>query len=176
MAVAPARLTSFGFRESVRCWFLTKALTRSQSRHSNRQDSKRQVFASTCLSAFQFLFRNYRLKFFDRCGLDIFHVNPIGGIFAGVTSGAVSGRLALGARRLHTFERQIRERIGADELADLLDALIGGNKLPLGGRIHAVEAWRNSPRAGNAHVNFECAGVAYHANDFTAGRGAEDEI
>src|SRR6266496_2015709 len=61
-------------------------------------------------------------------------------------------------------------------MADFLDALVRGDELALGGRVHPVVAGRDGRRAGNAHVDFAGAGGAYHADDLAAGGAADNRI
>ena len=56
------------------------------------------------------------------CGKDIFDVDPLGGIVAGVAGGAEAVALAAVAGFQQPFERKIGQRIGFDELANLFDA------------------------------------------------------
>src|SRR5436305_15019924 len=57
------------------------------------------------------------------------HAHEIRRILARVASSAIGRLLAFAARVLQSIERQIRKRIRTDEIADLLNALVGGNQL-----------------------------------------------
>ncbi len=64
--------------------------------------------------------------------LDLLDIHKRGRILARVTGGAVV-RFASRRRRPHPFQRQIGQRIGADELADLFDRFVGRDELLLRG-------------------------------------------
>src|SRR6185369_17397239 len=51
------------------------------------------------------------LVFGNSCGLDFFHVHPIGRVLARIASGAVSRFFAIPTGSLQAFQRQIRKRI-----------------------------------------------------------------
>src|SRR5882762_5679693 len=73
-------------------------------------------------------------------------------------------------------ERNIAQRIGAQELADFFGRVRGGDQFLARGRVHAVVARRNRRRATDAHVDFFCADLADHADDLAAGGATDDEI
>lgn len=60
--------------------------------------------------------------------LDFFYIHPTGGVVAGVTGGAIGGLFAIAAGVLKAIERKIRERVGANEFANLFDRFIGGDE------------------------------------------------
>ena len=71
-------------------------------------------------------------------------------------------------RRLEqAVEREVGERVGFDELADLFDGLVGGDEVALAGRVDAVEAGRDGGRATDAEMDFFGAGAADHADDLS---------
>jgi hypothetical protein len=74
------------------------------------------------------------------------------------------------------IERQVGQRVGFNELADLFDGVVGGDEFALAGRVDAVEAGRNGRRATDAEMDFCCAGAADHADDFAAGGAADDGV
>src|SRR5262249_57215693 len=100
------------------------------------------------------------------CWLNFFHVDQVGWVGSGVAGGAIGGFLAVAAGLLHSFERQISKRIGADVVTNFFDRLVGGDQFFSGGSIYAVKAWRNRGRARDAHVNFGRAGIANHTDYF----------
>ena len=51
------------------------------------------------------------------------------------------------------FKAEIAQRIGADVIADVGDALVRGDQLALGGHVHAHEAGEADGRGADAHVH-----------------------
>src|SRR5215471_1504101 len=66
--------------------------------------------------------------------------NEFGGIDPGVAGGAVGGLFAFGAGFAQALEREIRQGVGADIVADFFHSLVGGDKLALYRRIDPVVA------------------------------------
>ena len=60
------------------------------------------------------------LPFAYAYGLNLFNVDPVGGIRAGVAGRTVGRLLAISAGFLQPGQRQISQRVGANELANLL--------------------------------------------------------
>ena len=54
-------------------------------------------------------------------------IDPLGGVVAGVTGGAVALRLFARAGSQQAVEREIGQRIGLDEAANLIDRVIGSD-------------------------------------------------
>ena len=61
-----------------------------------------------------------------------------------------------------------------EEVADLLDGPVVGDKLFFGREVDAVETGEANRRAAYPHMNFFCAGVA-EGLDFAFGGGAADD-
>jgi len=59
---------------------------------------------------------------------NLFHVD-LSGIISRIAGGAVSGFFSVRASFFKTFEREIGERVGDNEIANLIDRLVGGNQL-----------------------------------------------
>src|SRR5437762_4132172 len=86
------------------------------------------------------------------------------GIYPGEAGGA--GRLKRAAEGLeHPLRRQIAERVGTDELPDLLDRAVRGDQLPTGRRVDSIVAGGHCRRRRNAHVDLADAGFAQHSDD-----------
>ena len=116
-----------------------------------------------------------RLVFYDDCGgLNLVHVHPIRGIFAGVAGCAVVGLDPLAAGSLQSIHREIGQRICADVLTNFFYRFVRGDQLFLGRRVHSVETGRNRRRTGNPHVDFLGASTANHADNLAAGGAAYD--
>src|SRR5215469_4326712 len=73
-------------------------------------------------------------------------------------------------------EGKVAERIRAQEFADVLGRVGGGDQLFARGSVHAIVTGRNGRRATDAHVHFPGSGVADHAHDFAAGGAADDGV
>src|SRR4051812_18485195 len=97
------------------------------------------------------------------------------GIDAGVARRAVR-RLLRTDRALQPLETQVGEAVGFDELANLLERVVGGNQLGAVRRVDAVEARGDRPRTRNAHVHLLRPGGADHLDDLPAGGAAHDRI
>ena len=106
----------------------------------------------------------------------LFDVDQLGRIVAGVAGVAVFVRSSSPTALRSDAEREIAERIGFDEAADLFDGVVGGDQLALVRRVDAVEAGRNRRRAGDAQMHFARAGLPHHADDLAAGGAADDGI
>src|ERR1019366_3377020 len=109
-------------------------------------------------------------------GDQLFDVDQLGGVVAGVAGVAVFVLLVVGDRLAEGTDGEIADGIGFHETADLLDVVVGGDQLGAGGRIDAVETGRNGGRAGDAYVHFAGAGLAHHADDLAAGGATHDGI
>jgi transposase len=89
-------------------------------------------------------------------------------IVAGIAGVAVVEAVVIGDGAAEGGEREIAQRVGLDEAADLFDAVVGGDQFALERGIDAVEAGRNGGRAGDAQVDLARAGAAHHADDLAA--------
>ena len=65
----------------------------------------------------------------DCCRQDLFHVDPLRGIVAGVAGGAVADFLLVLQDLQQPVERQIGQRVGLDVLANLFDGVVGGDEV-----------------------------------------------
>src|SRR5947209_10630133 len=101
-------------------------------------------------------------RYLKRCRgrQDVFNVDPLGGVVAGVAGHAEAIALASVASLEQAFEREVRKRIRLDELANLFDGFVGGDQVALTGRVHAVETRRGCGRATDAQMYFFGAGAA----------------
>src|ERR1700759_4739842 len=72
-------------------------------------------------------------------------VDEIGGVVAGITGVAVFVAF-VGYGSFQCFDRQISERIGFNEAADLIRGGVGGDELAFVWRIDTVEAGRDGGR------------------------------
>src|SRR5205807_5117129 len=90
-----------------------------------------------------------KLSFADRSRLYLFHTNPVRGIRAGVAGRAIARLSAIFASLLQTFQREIGQRLSADEVPNLFDGLICGNQLFFGRCVHAD---RKSTRLNSSHL------------------------
>src|SRR4029077_12651435 len=117
-----------------------------------------------------------QLRLADRSRQNFVDIHPFRGIGAGIAGSAVGGLVAIGAGFLHSVEREISQRIGANEFANLLHRLVGRYQLFLGRRVHSIEAGRNRGWARYAHVHFFCPRIADHAHDLAAGGAAHDGV
>ena len=73
-------------------------------------------------------------------------------------------------------EREVGESVGFNVLADLFEALVGGDEMLFAGRIDAVEARGDGGRTGDAHVDFSRASGPDHANDLSRSGAADDAV
>src|SRR5207253_786103 len=73
-------------------------------------------------------------------------------------------------------ERNVAQRIRAEEFANLFRSIRRGNQFFARGCVHAVVAGGNRRRATDTHVDFFRANFADHADDFAAGGAANDGI
>src|SRR5579864_2484921 len=112
----------------------------------------------------------------DSDGLDLVERNEIRGVNAGIAGGAIGRLLTFSTGLAQPFKRKIRQRVGANIVADFFQRFVGSDELAFGRRVHAVKARRNSWRTGDANVNFSCAGVAHHTDDLAAGCAANNGI
>src|SRR5574338_151884 len=101
-----------------------------------------------------------------RHGLNLSNIKELRGIIASETSVAVGNLLVFTAGVVHSFQREIRERVGADELPNLFDRFVGGDKFLAPRSVNTVVAGGDRRRTRDAHVHFGCAGLANHANNF----------
>src|SRR6185369_17067454 len=79
-------------------------------------------------------------------------------------------------RRDHSFKRQVTERIGLDELPDLLDTHLRRDQFRLVRRVDAVVTRTNRRRTTDAHVNLFRTRFSDHAYDFFRRRAADDRV
>src|ERR1700722_4101662 len=104
-----------------------------------------------------------------------FELHEIGRIDSGITRrtelafGVIHG-LAQGG------ERNVAERIRAEEFANFFGSVRGGDKFFARRRVHAVVAGRDGGGTTDAHVDFAGASFADHADNFAAGGAADDGI
>lgn len=82
--------------------------------------------------------------------------------------------LGQGRTGQEALDRHIAESFDAEEVADLFQGPVGGDKLFFGGEINTVKAGEPDWRAAYPHMNFFCAGVA-EGLDFALGGGAADD-
>src|SRR5580704_1688614 len=104
-----------------------------------------------------------------------FELHEIGRVDPGITRRT---ELAFGVihRPAQRGERNVTERIRAQEFANFLRRIRGGNELFARGRVHAVVARRDGGRAADAYMDFARAGFADHADNLAAGGAADDGI
>ena len=76
----------------------------------------------------------------------------------------------------HGIDREEGERVGADVLADLLDALLCGDQLLARRHVDAHVAGVGDRRAGDPHVDLGRAGVAQHLHEWARGGAAHDRV
>src|SRR6266849_6834727 len=84
--------------------------------------------------------------------------------------------LCVADRLLHAGQRNVAQRIRANEFANFLWRAGGGDQLLTRRSVDAVVARRNRRRATDAHVHFARAGFAHHAHDLAAGGAAHDGV
>src|ERR1035437_6229097 len=76
----------------------------------------------------------------------------------------------------HARNREVAERVGTEELADLLDRMGGRDQFCLDLGVDAVEAWMVDWRRTDAEVNLSCTGLAKQRHDLAGGRATDDRI
>src|SRR4029077_9226254 len=96
-------------------------------------------------------------------------------IYARIARGAVRALLTLD-RAQHPFEAQVRDAVGFQKLADLLERVRRADQLRLARRVDAVEAGRDGRRAADTNVHFLGPRGAHHADDLTAGRAPHNRV
>src|SRR6266852_2739628 len=96
-------------------------------------------------------------------------------VHAGVARRAIVA-LCVADRLLHAGQRNVTQRIRANEFANLLWRAGGGDEFLTRRSVDAVVARRNRWRATDAHVHFARTGFAHHAHDFAAGGAAHDGV
>src|SRR6185437_10973316 len=69
------------------------------------------------------------LRLLCRHGLDFVQRNEIRGIDAGIARRAIGRLLSFGASLAQAFQREIRQRVGANVVADFFHRFIGSDKL-----------------------------------------------
>src|SRR5439155_11015915 len=74
------------------------------------------------------------------------------------------------------LDREVREAVRADVLADLLDLLLGGDQLPLRRHVDAEVAGVADRRGADAHVHLFRARLAQHLDDFRGRRATDDRV
>ena len=79
-------------------------------------------------------------------------------------------------RSEHATDRQIAERVGADEVADLVDRLRGGDELGLDGRVDAVEARVVDRRRADPDVDLAGPGASQQVDDPFRRRAPHDRV
>src|SRR5215813_5080462 len=100
-----------------------------------------------------------------RAALANFELHEVGRINARITR-RTKRALGIADGLFQSGERNVAERIGAEEFADFRGRAAGRDEFFARGRVHAVVAGGNCRRAGDANVDCRCAGFAYHAHDF----------
>ena len=83
---------------------------------------------------------------------------------------------ALADRCPQPVEAEVREAVGIDELANLLDRVRRGNQLRSARRVHTVEAGRHGRRTTDAQVHFARTRRLDHLDDLPARRPPDDRV
>src|ERR1700722_7603744 len=108
------------------------------------------------------------------CRKNLFDVDDVGGIVAGVARAAIRSCLAFATGFFQSREGKIRERVGADIFANRVDGFIGCDELVLRRRIDSVVTRRDRWGTRNPHVHFLRTRAADHADDLSASRAAHN--
>ena len=93
-----------------------------------------------------------------------------------VKAGGAEMHVRLVQRREEGFHGQVLDRVDAEVLAYLLDAVRRCDELLAGGDVDAVEAGKQRGRRRYPHVDLGCAGVAEHLDDLPHGGAPHDGI
>src|SRR6185436_11660194 len=89
---------------------------------------------------------------------------------------AAVGRGRLGERVVQAVEGEVLERVGADERADLLGAVRGGDELVPPGGVDAVVTGTDGGGRADAQVDLPRPGLADHGDDLARGGAADDGV
>ena len=89
---------------------------------------------------------------------------------------AVEFRVERAYDALHGVDVLVDQRVGADELTDLLDAAAVRDQLFLGRHVDAVDVGVTHRRRRRGHVDPARAGLARHLHDLLAGGAAHDRV
>ena len=79
-------------------------------------------------------------------------------------------------RELQPLEREVGQRVGAEVLADLVEAALRRDQLVLARHVDAVVAGRDDRRRRDAQVHLARAAVAQHLHDLARRRAAHDRV
>src|SRR5215469_7882870 len=112
---------------------------------------------------------------FFRGGYQLLEIHQIGGVVAGVAGIAIF--VAVIANGLaEGREGEVAKRIGFDVTADFFHAVRAGDQLAAVGSVNTVKAGRDGGGAGDAKMDFGCAGLAHHAHDLAADGSTDNRI
>src|ERR1700733_6016662 len=159
----------------TRACTMVPSISRNATITQNHETTSRQIF-SLVVAAAGLCFTGDSASAVSTFTMSLhFQLHELGRIVAGIARGAEFS-LVIFHSRAKGWEREVGERIGTEKFANLLDGIVRGDQLLAARRVNTVVAGRNRGRAADTHVDFGCAGLADHADDFPAGGAADDGI
>src|SRR5579863_5248397 len=97
-------------------------------------------------------------------------------VLAGEAGEAEAVAVRAAHRAAQAGQRQVVQRVRADDLADTLLGVVGGDQLAPGRHVDAHEAGPHDRRRGDPQVNLVGAGPAQFLDDAARGRAPHDRV